>query len=148
MYLSGQSIRDHIGIIPFHKRTTLNGMSFGLSHAGYDIRVREELDMAPGDFVLASAFEHIVMPNNVIGFIKDKSTLARLGVALQNTVIEPGWRGNLTLEISNHGRERVCVPAGSPIAQILFARIDKPCIPYDGKYQDQGAAPQQAIFEE
>lgn len=148
MYLSGQSIRGRVGIRPFREQSRANGMSFGLGPAGYDIRVHEELDLAPGDFALASAFEHISMPNNVIGFIKDKSTLARLGIALQNTVIEPGWKGYLTLEVSNHGRERVRVPSGSPIAQVLFAWIDKPCIPYDGKYQDQSAAPQKAIFEE
>ena len=148
MILSGNTIRKLVGIEPFNERTKLLGMSFGLGPAGYDVRLQQALDLRPGEFMLGSIIEHITMPANVIGIVHDKSTLARLGLALQNTVIEPGWRGYLTVEISNHGAERVRLQAGSPIAQILFHFTDQPCVAYDGKYQDQGDAPVAAIFEE
>ncbi len=147
MILSGASIRRLVGIDPFFERTKNHGMSYGLGPAGYDVRVGQYIDLMPGGFALASVVEHLTMPLNVIGIVHDRSTLARMGLALQNTVIEPGWRGYLTLEISNHGRERVRLPAGSPIAQILFYMVDQDCVPYDGKYQDQRPAPVGAIFE-
>lgn len=61
----------------------------------------------------------------------------------------PPPRGYLTLEIGNHSSERVLIEAGSPIAQIIFQRLDVPTeIPYDGKYQDQPAQAAPAIIGE
>ena len=133
---------------PFHERQNAGGMTFGLSPAGYDVRIAQDITLAPGEFVLASTIEAFCMPDNVIGFVHDKSTWARLGIALQNTVIEPGWRGqSLTLEISNHGAEPAHFLKGHPIAQIIFHRLEQPTEqPYRGRYQDQKPGPQGARF--
>jgi len=132
---------------PFHERTNDNGMTFGLSAAGYDVRIRETIEIRPGRFTLASTFERFAMPNDLVARVCDKSTWARRGIAVQNTVIEPGWCGYLTLEITNHGREPIFINNGSPIAQILFELLDEPtCQPYAGKYQNQKAGPQPAIL--
>lgn len=97
---------------------------------------------------MASTLERFEMPGDVIAFVHDKSTWARLGIALQNTVIEPGWCGFLTVEISNHSANEVWIEAGSPIAQIIFQLLDAPTErPYAGKYQDQQRGPQPAKFE-
>ena len=91
----------------------------------------------PGEFVLARSVETFVIPDDVTGFIHDKSTYARFGIAVQNTVLEAGWRGDVTLEISNHGSCSVNLIIGAGIAQVLFIR-GEPCNRnYDGKYQDQ-----------
>lgn len=149
MILSAATITREIAISPFCERTVHaeTGMSYGLSYCGYDVRVREKLCMASGSFALGSIIEHIIMPRDALGIVHDKSTLARLGVALQNTVIEPGWLGFLTIEISYHGGGLINIPAGSPIAQIVFHRIDAECAPYSGKYQDQPARPVSAMRE-
>lgn len=151
--LSAQTIRK-LGIFePFHERTVVHGMTFGLGPAGYDVRIAEDVNLSnsvygPFRFSLASTIEHFTMPDDVIGYVKDKSTWARQGVLVQNTVIEPGWRGWLTLELSYEGDGTVHIPAGSPIAQIIFHRLDQPTeIPYSGKYQDQEAGPQPARLE-
>ena len=146
--LSAQTIRKLCLITPFHERTVENGMTFGLGPAGYDIRIRERRYLESQCSVLASSVEHFAMPNDVIGFVTDKSSWARRGVAMQNTIIEPGWRGFLTLEISNHSADHIFVKPGSPIAQIIFLRLDEPTeAPYAGKYQDQVSGPIPAIFE-
>jgi dCTP deaminase len=89
------------------------------------------------------------MPAQVCGIVHDKSSWARRGLAVQNTVIEPGWRGFLTLELTNHGDEVLEIEAGSPIAQILFHWIDHPPENlYSGKYQDQRPGPVPYIHEE
>lgn len=145
MILSGQSIRKRNSLLqPFHERTVFGGMTFGLGPAGYDVRVRERLYIRPGECVLASTVEHFNMPLDLMAYVKDKSSWARLFMFVQNTVIEPGWRGFLTLELSNGGSTATLIEPGSPIAQIVFHQLDQPAeSPYAGKYQDQraGAVP-------
>ncbi|CAA2141505.1 dCTP deaminase [Hyphomicrobium sp. ghe19] len=146
--LSGPSIRERNIFKPFSERQKFNGMSYGLSYAGYDIRLDQEVNIQPGGFCLASTYEHFTMPNDVLGIVHDKSTLARLGIALQNTVIEPGWKGYLTVEITNHSDKPIWLPPLSPIAQIIFHLLDKPIEQaYNGKYQDQKRGVQEAIIE-
>lgn len=146
--LSGQSIRARRMIEPFSERAICDGMTYGLSGAGYDCRIAQSIALPPGRFALASTMEHFTMPHDLAGVVHDKSTWARQGLAVQNTVIEPGWRGFLTLELSNHSEEWITITEGRPIAQILFYLTDQPVEhPYDGRYQDQEAGPQPARWE-
>lgn len=119
-----------------------NGVSYGLSEAGYDIRIKQEVTLHPFKrFVLASSIELFNMPKNLVGIVHDKSTWARRKVSVFNTVIEPDWRGWLTLEIVYHGWKPLLIPAGSGIAQVIFHELAEPASYGDGKYQDQADAP-------
>ncbi len=146
MILSAQSIRSRKGMVtPFLERShhELSGTSYGLSFCGYDIRLDKITTIHPGGFVLASSVEQFDMPDDVMAVVHDKSTWARHGLAVQNTVIEPGWRGFLTLELTNSARRSFTLAAGTPIAQIVFHLLDTPTEkPYRGKYQDQERGPQ------
>lgn len=157
-------------IIPFERESkTAYGMSYGLSSCGYDIRVgvidrhsyldsmrtgkpleechAQEWVLRPGDFLLCSSLEYMELPNDLCGKVHDKSTLARQGLALQNTILEPGWRGYITLELSNHSSRPIPIRVGQPIAQVLFELLDQPTTrPYRGKYQDQAARPVHSIL--
>lgn len=158
MILSGQTIRREKIFKPFAERTKFEGTTFGLGPAGYDVRLvlgsafdvkGEEgsryQNLYPGDFILAATKEHFTMPNDVVGVVHDKSSWARRGITVQNTVIEPGWRGFLTLEIANISRNVVRLQEGCGIAQVIFHRTDEPVEnPYKGKYQDQEFGPQEA----
>lgn len=148
------------------QKRTKHGVSYGLSEAGYDIRIAQtvvfhrasdnnwvglrgnddEGELFPGRFALASAMEEFQMPADLVGVVHDKSTWARQGLSVFNTVIEPGWRGFLTLELVYHGQVTLTIPAGSGIAQVLFSQVTIPNI-YGGKYQDQVAGPVPAILE-
>ena len=148
MILSGQSIRRRGVFTPFSERTKYAGMTYGLGPAGYDVRVAEHILLMPNMAVLASTIEHFNMPRDVLGKVADKSTWARRFLAVQNTIIEPGWRGHLTLELSNHGPGSLEIMPGMPIAQIILQLLDEPTEqPYDGKYQDQSAGAVAAVFE-
>lgn len=148
MILSAQSIRALQPVTPFEERSVIRGRSYGLSAAGYDIRVAESVALMPGDFSLASSIERFTMPDDVLALVKDKSSWARLGLSVFNTVIEPGWRGFLTLELKNQGKDILQIKRGDPIAQILFEALDAPTDkPYSGKYQNQEAGPQPARLE-
>lgn len=131
--------------IPEQLKHNETNTSYGLSHCGYDVRIDQDRLLKSGDFELASTLEEFRMPHDVVAFVHDKSTWARRGLAVQNTVIEPGWRGFLTLELTNHSRTNdIWLPRGSPVAQIVFHRLDQPVPGYNGKYQDQERGPQEA----
>lgn len=148
MILSAQSIRALRPVNPFCERGVTRGRSYGLSVAGYDIRIAEGITLMPGQFSLASSVERFTMPNDVLALVKDKSSWARLGLSVFNTVIEPGWCGYLTLELKNQGSDALVICKSDPIAQILFHRLDEPTERgYEGKYQNQEAGPQPARFE-
>lgn len=146
MILSAQTIRQKIKITPFSEEAKAYSMTYGLGAAGYDIRVAQDVWLwERTGWCLASAMEHIEMPNDVVAMVHDKSTWARRGLAVQTTTVEPGWKGFLTLELSNHGPNALQIKKGTPIAKLVFHMLDQPTEqPYDGKYQGQGPGPQPA----
>jgi dCTP deaminase len=122
-----------------------HGVSFGLSEAGYDIRIKQSVTLYPfRRFRLASTVEEFAMPNNLVGIVHDKSSWARRGLSVFNTVIEPGWKGYLTLELVYHRWRPLKIPAGAGIAQVIFHQITEPRA-YSGKYQNQADRPVEAI---
>ena len=151
------------------KRTGPGGTSYGLGEAGYDIRIKQEITFSrsgdhkqmwvtvcvqdddryegvnfsqinEGRFALASAMEEFQMPDYLMGIVHDKSTWARRGLSVFNTVIEPGWKGFLTLELVYHGEGELIIPAGSGIAQVIFHEVEEPAV-YAGKYNNQADKP-------
>lgn len=163
MIVNGQSLYDARPFLEMEKeKKREHGVSYGLAEAGYDIRIKQEIKFLPhvgthviysdddfqgyGNFTIASAIEAFNMPSNLVGVVHDKSTWARRGLSVFNTVIEPGWAGFLTLELVYHGSEELVIPAGAGIAQVLFSRIENPGH-YDGKYQNQADQPVEAVFE-
>lgn len=152
-------------------KKTLNGVSYGLGEAGYDIRIKQTVifkergwgygsgrtaatkwqegnaqfgGVNAGRFVLASAIEEFDMPDNLMGIVHDKSTWARRGLSVFNTVIEPGWKGFLTLELAYKDDGYLIIPAGSGIAQVIFHELSESAR-YKGKYQNQQNRPIHAI---
>lgn len=126
---------------------TSHGVSFGLGEAGYDIRIKQAVTLhAFSRFRLASAIEQFCMPEDFVAVVHDKSSWARRGLTVCNTVIEPGWNGYLTLELVYHRWWPLHIPAGAGIAQVLFHQLtDK--ARYRGKYQNQPDRPVEAIDE-
>lgn len=120
--------------------------SYGLSSAGYDVRIAEDIWLWPFYGRLASTIEHFNIPDNVLAEIADKSSWIRRFVILGNSKAEPGWRGYLTLELMRWLPWPIRIRAGTPIAHIVFHKLDKPTDqPYVGKYQDAPRGAQKAI---
>jgi dCTP deaminase len=154
MILSPQSIRARcLGtpplITPFFERSvSTGGRSFGLSSASYDVRIDQDVIIPPHGFVLASTIERFDIHNDLVGLVKDKSSWARGGLFVQNTLIDPGWCGFLTVELSSNSDAEIRIARGEPIAQIAFAQLDELTeLPYRGKYFDQERGPQPARYE-
>jgi dCTP deaminase len=163
-------------------------ISYGLSHAGYDMRMgnkvllfrssfdeimdpkaltkgfkkREEYfkkvfnsldDLKDGEriiipplsYILAYSKERFIIPRNIMGITLGKSTYARTGLIVNCTPAEPGWEGNLTIEIANASQSRSAIYVGEGIAQMLFLLIHGEVgVDYadkGGQYMRQGAEP-------
>src|SRR5919107_318434 len=102
----------------------------------------------PGEFVLGRTAEYIEMPDDLVARVEGKSSLGRLGLIVHATAgfVDPGFRGTLTLEITNLTRVPIKLYAGLLIAQLSFMALDGPAErPYGSRelgshYQGQMAA--------
>lgn len=162
MVINGSTLLEYAPIKNMVDKKESNGqVSHGLSEAGYDIRIAEDIlfhvedgvrkitrngETYTGRFTLASTLEEFCVPNNLVGIVHDKSTHIRNGLSVFNTVIECGWEGTLTLELCYHGESDLHIPAGSGIAQVIFHEVLHPA-KYSGKYQNQPSGITKAIFE-
>ncbi len=169
-WIREKSLKDKM-IEPFcEEQVAKNVVSYGLSSYGYDIRVGREFkiftnvnstvvdpknfdeksvvdietDVAiipANSFALARTVEYFKMPNDVLAICLGKSTYARCGIIVNVTPFEPGFKGHITIEISNTTPLPAKIYANEGIAQVLFFQGDEICeVTYadkKGKYQAQ-----------
>ena len=95
------------------------------------------LTIYPGQFYLGATLEHIEIPDDLCAEITGKSSLARLGLVVHVTAghVEPGWKGQLTLEMTNLGPSALMLYPGQFVAQIVFKQLTSPC---DENYSVKG----------
>ena len=101
--------------------------------------------LEPGEFILANTIENVELPDDVVARLEGKSSLGRLGLMVHATAgyVDPGFKGQLTLEISNVARARISIFYRMKIGQISFLRLTTPAEnPYGSgvlgsKYQGQ-----------
>jgi dCTP deaminase len=105
----------------------------------------EPFVLHPGEFVLGTTTERISLPRDVVGRLEGKSSLGRLGLLIHSTAgyVDPGWQGQLTLELSNVANLPIVLMPGMKIGQISFTQMTTPVErPYGSeglgsKYQGQ-----------
>ncbi len=98
----------------------------------------------PNEFVLAVTLERVELPADLVGRLDGKSSLGRLGLIVHSTAgfVDPGFKGRLTLELTNVANLPIALYYGMPVSQISFARLSTPAErPYGkaagSKYQGQ-----------
>ena len=99
----------------------------------------------PGEFALGSTTEHVELPDDLVARLEGKSSLGRMGLVIHSTAgyVDPGWKGHLTLELSNMARLPITLYRGMRIGQISFERLTTPADRLygseglDSKYQGQ-----------
>lgn len=103
---------------------------------------QEQIVIPPHSFLLATTKERIQLPNDVTAFVEGRSSIGRIGLFIQNAGwVDPGFEGNLTLELFNANRLPIRLQTGRRICQLVFARMDQAAqSPYNGKYQGQTRA--------
>jgi dCTP deaminase len=82
----------------------------------------------PGEFVLGTTLERVRLPDDLVARLEGKSSLGRLGLIVHATAgfVDPGFKGTLTLEITNLTRVPIVLWPGKPIAQLSFMTLDRP----------------------
>ena len=104
--------------------------------------------LMPGQFILASTHEKITVPDDLVGRLEGKSSLGRLGLLVHSTAgyVDPGWSGDLTLELTNVSTFPIRLRYLMPICQISFITLSSPAERVYGspelgsKYQGGGGA--------
>jgi len=88
----------------------------------------EPFILHPGEFVLGSTLERVELPNDLVARLEGRSSLGRLGLLIHSTAgyVDPGWEGNLTLELSNVANLPITLYDGMKIGQISFQRLSSP----------------------
>jgi dCTP deaminase len=105
----------------------------------------EPFVLHPGEFVLASTYEVITLPDDIAGRLEGKSSLGRLGLLTHSTAgfIDPGFSGHVTLELSNVANLPITLHAGMKIGQLCLFRLSSPAEhpygseKYGSRYQGQ-----------
>lgn len=120
-----------------------------------DVSARELLPdqtfyIEPKEFVLATTKEYIKLPGDLTAFVEGRSSIGRMGLFVQNAGwVDPGFEGEITLELFNASDNTIKLIEGMRIAQLVFARLDRPAEnPYNGKYQGQKGATGSGIFKD
>ena len=82
----------------------------------------------PGEFVLGSTLEHVEVPDDLVARLEGKSSLGRIGLLIHSTAgyVDPGWQGNLTLELSNVSNLPITLYHRMKIGQISFLKLTTP----------------------
>jgi dCTP deaminase len=114
----------------------------------------EAFILHPGEFVLGSTLERVRLPEDIAARLEGKSSLGRLGLLTHSTAgfVDPGWDGDLTLELSNVANLPITIYPGMKIGQIAFLRLTTPAdAPYGSdrgsKYQGQRGPTPSRYFE-
>ena len=104
----------------------------------------------PGQFVLATTMEYFELPDNLTAFVEGRSSLGRMGLFIQNAGwVDPGFKGEITLELYNANRCAIELKAGRRVGQLVFAEMDDTALnPYNGKYQGQTGATGSRVFKD
>lgn len=104
--------------------------------------------LLPGQFVLATTMEYFELPDDLTAFVEGRSSLGRMGLFIQNAGwVDPGFKGEITLELFNANRCAIELKAGRRVGQLVFAKMDEKALnPYRGKYQGQRGATGSRVF--
>ena len=116
--------------------------------ADYNRTTADKFIIYPGQFILATTMEYIAMPNDLTAFVEGRSSIGRLGLFIQNAGwVDPGFKGEITLELFNASTHAIELKAGQRIGQLVFVQMDAIAMnPYNGKYQGQTGATGSRIY--
>jgi dCTP deaminase len=114
-----------------------------LNPAGYDLRSSDEVVIKPKKYKLTATLETVELGLNVMATLHMRSSLAREGILGGFAVVDPGFRGQLTLNLHNDGEEDITIQKGEPIVQIVFHKLESQARKgYRGLYQNsKGVVP-------
>lgn len=107
----------------------------------------DKIMIPPQGFVLATTIEYVQLPNDITAFVEGRSSIGRLGLFIHNAGwVDPGFQGQITLELYNANRVPIELQAGRRVCQLVLAQLDHESKGYSGKYNGQRNATVSQIF--
>ena len=108
-----------------------------LNPAGIDLRADRSLVLRPGQQRLVATIERVELSERFLGILHIRSSLAREGIVASLALVDPGFRGQLTVSLHNAGDRLVSLRKGERFIQLSLLRLGKPAInKYAGRYQN------------
>ena len=108
-----------------------------LNPAGVDLTIDRDLALEPHEHSLVASLEKVELSTNLLGILHVRSSLAREGLFASLALVDPGFRGQLTVSLYNAGDSRVNLKLGERFIQLSLLRLNKPATQgYSGRYQD------------
>ncbi|HEY3291177.1 MAG TPA: dUTP diphosphatase [Anaerolineae bacterium] len=87
--------------------------------AGYDIRSNQNLEIHPGEQALVSTGLHVQIPDNTVGILKDRSSMASQGLRVSGGVIDASYRGEILVLLENRGHVPCTIKVNDRIVQMV-----------------------------
>ncbi len=108
-----------------------------LGASGYDLRLDMNVTIPPGAHRLVATLERVELGNDVAGTLHIRSSLARAGIIASLALVDPGFRGQLTVSLFNAGAEPFSMDKNDRFVQLVLHELgSKAQRPYSGRYQD------------
>jgi len=137
MILSAAEIERRLGLKNDEARLVICPYSSESQQpASYDLRAAEDSRLPRGVCTLLPTLEWVELPGDLAGTIRCRSSFGRRGLLLGAGFVDPGFRGQLTLCLSNMGIEEIKVKQNERIAQMILHEVRNPVQMYNGRYQD------------
>ena len=104
--------------------------------ASYDLRAADDTCLPCGICTLLPTLEWIELSMDLAGTLRCRSSFGRRGILLGAGFVDPGFRGQLTLCLTNMGKEEITVSKNDRVAQMILHEVRSPGECYNGRYQD------------
>ena len=108
--------------------------------ASYDLRIAEDIFLPKGHCTLVPTLEWVELPKDLAGTLRCRSSFGRRGVLLGAGFVDPGFRGQLTLCLTNFGSDDILIRENERVVQMIFHEVRESTRSYSGRYQDSCGA--------
>ena len=137
MILSGTEIRKRLGDDSLQGSLVIRPYSDESQQpASYDLRAADNVLLEKNTCKLISSLEWVGLPRDLAGTLRCRSSLGRRGVLLGAGFVDPGFRGHLTLCLTNMGATDIEIPKHERVVQMVLQEVKESTQLYDGRYQD------------
>src|SRR5271157_6665556 len=126
--LYSEQAQEKLGITPYAAECQ--------QPASYDLRAADDICLARGTCTLVPSMEWVELPPDVAGTLRCRSSFGRRGVLLGAGFVDPGFRGQLTLCLTNLGAGDVTVQKNDRVVQMILHEVREGSHGYSGRYQD------------
>jgi dCTP deaminase len=113
------------------------------------VSVSDFIIIPPHTMVLGSTVEWFRLPLNICMYVEGKSSIGRSGLFIQNAgFVDPGFHGNITLEMYNANNYFLKIPVGIPICQVVCLQVKGVIKGYNGKYVQQKGVTASRLYKD